>query len=326
MRIALANFTRRAGTLLASAALVFAAVFVFSSGAAAAVSVRTQQKKAAASAAVAAKTAAPVQSKAVAAKPAASPAKGMSTGITVHGHWVIVVKNPDGKVTARREFENTVQPLGETYLASLLAGNNSPGGLSILLNGAGFSPNVNGNAGSVNVTTLGFAEAGPCLPFTNSYNIASGGLSSGTACLITAGVDATGSSTLLGVVCSEIPSPSPCSTNLTTTAPALAIINLYAGLPANSGSTQLVLSGSVLATSSRTGEYVTDVETVFSACTLGTTPGECVSESNSAASQNAEALGLFTQRPLNGAAGTATAPVPWSPGQTIAVTVTISFQ
>lgn len=104
MRIALANFTRRAGMVLACAA------FVFSSGAAAA-SVGTR-KKAAASALG--------QTKSVAAKPAAqlaaakkpvdiaSPAKGMNTGIKVHGHWVIDVKNPDGSLARHVEFENSL--------------------------------------------------------------------------------------------------------------------------------------------------------------------------------------------------------------------------
>lgn len=110
MRSALTNFTRqacrgrRAGMVLACAAFVLTAVFVFSSGAAAAVSV---QKKAAASAAVAAKTAAPVQAKAIAVKPAESAAKGMNTGIKVHGHWTIEVRNPDGKVVSHTEFENS---------------------------------------------------------------------------------------------------------------------------------------------------------------------------------------------------------------------------
>ena len=124
MRIALTNFTRRAcrgrraGMLLASAALVFAAVFVFSSGAAAA----SVQKKAAASAPVAARTAA--ARLAAAKKPGgvASAAKGLNTGITVHGHWVINVLTPDGKLVSHTEFENSLQspPGGPAILAAVL--------------------------------------------------------------------------------------------------------------------------------------------------------------------------------------------------------------
>jgi len=116
MRIALANFTRRAGVLLASAALVFAAVFVFSSGATAA----SVQKKPAASVAVAAKTAAPVAQLPAVKKPLgmASAAKGLNTGIKVHGHWTLVVKNADGSVAKHVEFENTLQTDGGTDLIS----------------------------------------------------------------------------------------------------------------------------------------------------------------------------------------------------------------
>jgi len=132
MKIALANFTRRAGTLLASATFVFMTVFVFSSGAAAA----SVQKKAATSAAVAAKTAAPVQAKTVAARPAESAAKGMNTGITVHGHWVINVLTPGGKLVSHTEFENNLQGGGIDALAGLLGQNATVGPWGITLVGS----------------------------------------------------------------------------------------------------------------------------------------------------------------------------------------------
>src|SRR5579863_1810990 len=89
----------------------------------------------AAPAATPAKAAPPAQ----VAQPAAAAERkpgGNHEGITVHGHWVIEVKNPDGAVTARREFENSIQPYGMVFLAGVMAGNNASGGLSILLNGA----------------------------------------------------------------------------------------------------------------------------------------------------------------------------------------------
>ena len=61
--------------------------------------------------------------------------KGLNTGITVHGHWVIDVKNPDGKVASHHEFENSLitNPSQELYnyyggagnqaLINLLGGN-----------------------------------------------------------------------------------------------------------------------------------------------------------------------------------------------------------
>ena len=34
--------------------------------------------------------------------------KGLNIGIKVHGHWVIEVKDPDGRVATHREFENSL--------------------------------------------------------------------------------------------------------------------------------------------------------------------------------------------------------------------------
>jgi hypothetical protein len=76
----------------------------------------------------------------VAAHPAAKPAgeeqeesqkpgKPGGEGIKVHGHWVMEVKNPDGTVAERREFNNSLVTLdgdsisGDQLLAGLLSGN-----------------------------------------------------------------------------------------------------------------------------------------------------------------------------------------------------------
>jgi len=266
-----------------------------------------------------------------AARPAASPSpvaavgqaapKGPHEGITVHGHWVIEVRNPDGTVTARREFENAIQPLGESYLASLLAGNTSPGGLSIMLNGAGFSPS---GYGSTIFLGFGTTEVGPCLPF-NALTLITDGPAGGTACLITGGASLTGYTSLLGYYCLQA-TPSSCSTNLTASAPSTTSFDFGAPPP----SAQITLNGSVPVTSTNTGQQITDVETVFTTCDIGTTPSNCVNDYNIQSSTlgrpAASSFGLLTLKNLNGPTGSATAPVSWSPGQTIAVTVTISFQ
>jgi hypothetical protein len=59
------------------------------------------------------------------AKPAASAAGGNHEGIKVSGHWVIEVKNPDGKVVTHREFENNLVTggQGDAILSNLLTGN-----------------------------------------------------------------------------------------------------------------------------------------------------------------------------------------------------------
>jgi len=171
MRIALANFTRRAGMLLASAAFVLTAVFVFSSGAAAAVSVRTQQKKAAPSAPVAAKTAVPAQAKTVAAKPAQSAAKGMNTGIKVHGHWVINVLTPGGKLVSHTEFENSLQSGGMSLLARILGQQQVMGQWKISLAGTGPCTSL---YPIVNSGTCLISQGGANVTFCNSLGCRSG--------------------------------------------------------------------------------------------------------------------------------------------------------
>lgn len=94
---------------LASLALVCA-------GAAWPQSQTAQPESIAASSAAAATSALPASqspSAASAPKPALAPhapaklsaARGQHEGIQVHGHWTIVVRNPDGKVVSRTEFE-----------------------------------------------------------------------------------------------------------------------------------------------------------------------------------------------------------------------------
>ena len=65
--------------------------------------------------------------------PAAAPApsSGVNTGVKVHGHWIIEVRNPDGSLVTRREFENEIQVSGVATLASLLARTATPGAWAI---------------------------------------------------------------------------------------------------------------------------------------------------------------------------------------------------
>jgi hypothetical protein len=54
-------------------------------------------------------------------------------GIGVHGHWVIDVRNSDGKLVTHREFENSLTKSGADLLVGLLNGNFTPGDWMILL-------------------------------------------------------------------------------------------------------------------------------------------------------------------------------------------------
>lgn len=49
----------------------------------------------------------------------ARPSGGPQEGIRVHGHWTIEIRNPDGTVVTRREFENAL--IGGPTLANILA-------------------------------------------------------------------------------------------------------------------------------------------------------------------------------------------------------------
>jgi hypothetical protein len=46
---------------------------------------------------------------------------GSHEGIKVHGHWTIEVRNPDGSVVTRREFENSLVSTGSPALVALLS-------------------------------------------------------------------------------------------------------------------------------------------------------------------------------------------------------------
>jgi hypothetical protein len=95
----------------------------------------------------------------------AKPSGGPHEGIKVHGHWVIEVRNPDGTLAARREFENALVQGADKLLAELLNGDISPGHWMVLI-GSGTLCNPNGagcaigeagigrNANSLNLTAI----------------------------------------------------------------------------------------------------------------------------------------------------------------------------
>jgi hypothetical protein len=109
---------------------------------------------------------------AVAASPAANAAaaasKPESEGIKIHGHWVLEVKNPDGKLVERREFNNALvtggsQLSGDQVLAALLSGNAAPGGMAIAFisgptttTGLDVSSFCNGSGAPAGINCFGF--------------------------------------------------------------------------------------------------------------------------------------------------------------------------
>ena len=54
-------------------------------------------------------------------------AQGAAQGIKVHGHWVIEVRNADGSLHIRREFDNALLASGKQTLAEVLIGQRAMG-------------------------------------------------------------------------------------------------------------------------------------------------------------------------------------------------------
>src|SRR5215467_14514118 len=48
---------------------------------------------------------------------------GPQGGIKVHGHWVIVIRDADGGIASRHEFENGLTSSGRSFLYGCLVGN-----------------------------------------------------------------------------------------------------------------------------------------------------------------------------------------------------------
>jgi len=85
------------------------------------------------------------------AQPARAP-EGSGDGIQVHGHWTIVVRDPDGTIADVREIENALDPNGAIALAYWLGRSNYVGYWSIHVyeaaaNGVAVGPCVSSSGG-----------------------------------------------------------------------------------------------------------------------------------------------------------------------------------
>ena len=240
-------------------------------------------------------------------------------GIRVHGHWVIEVRNPDGAITARREFENSLQSTGASALASFLVGREVPGAWSVYLNGQGLAG--------------GTAEAGPCVPFSGVITtngkvgpVGTTGPASGTACVLTVAPNPQGDGSDWTSACEQA---APVNTGLGTQAPPCSMNLTVSGPPLSSS---ITLAGNVTATSAGAGT-ITDVETSLSLCvgsnSLLSSPGNCATLFNNTGGTTSNLVfggdRVFTSRLLDGLNGDPAA-VPYTPGQVINVVVTLSFQ
>ena len=104
--------------------------------------------------------------------PQALGAQGPAQGINVHGHWVIEVRNADGTVQVRREFENALLPTGKTTLINLFTGGAPMGLWAITVTG-----NPGPCSGQCNITEPNFSGFGGANTFKNLTKTANLGAS-----------------------------------------------------------------------------------------------------------------------------------------------------
>jgi len=152
---------------------------------------------------------------AVAQSPSAEPRppKGQHESITIHGHWIIDVKNPDGRLVRHVEFENSLVPnSGPAVLSSLLGGNNSSGqSWAIVLVGSP-QPCVNaGQPSPCSIGPVGYCTSCGSAAF-NTLSIVSGGTTFTLNGSITAGENGQISTVLTeDALCPASVAPTSCS-------------------------------------------------------------------------------------------------------------------
>lgn len=210
----------------------------------------------------------PAQQAAQTTAPAAPAPKGTHEGIKIHGHWTIEVRNPDGTLAARREFENSINAYsGAQLVSAALTGGITMGGWQVALN--------NG------VNFLEINTAGAVATYCQSLVINGG-------------------------------TTTTCSDTLTVTGPTLT------GNAFNSTQT-ITFSGTAPVPQGFPSEIL-EVNTINYPCAATVSIADCLSTQ-----ANVAILGVgLTARQLDGLNGDPAA-LPVGAGQTVAVTVVISF-
>jgi hypothetical protein len=82
---------------------------------------------------------------ALAQQPAAA-VSGPQQGIKLHGHWVIEIRNPDGTLSSRHEFDNSLTATGKSMMAALFGKYTLVGWSIYLKAGQGSNPCTEPNA------------------------------------------------------------------------------------------------------------------------------------------------------------------------------------
>jgi hypothetical protein len=225
--------------------------------------------------------------------------RGQAEGLKVHGHWIIEIHNPDGKVVTRSEFENSISVGGSALLLDLLARKITGGAWSIQLGQSG--------SGLCDNPTLGAGFTTDCFVAENATSVVSG-CSPSLACFPNLTLQ-TSAGTLQ---------------NLTGTSPPT--LTLSGTATAGSAATSVMTVSTNLTTCPTTNLPSTCAVTANSALPPDEGGGFFGGEAGKYGTTN-----RFTSAPLSTAAncGTTGQPpcaVPVAPGQIILATVVISFQ
>jgi hypothetical protein len=86
---------------------------------------------------------------------------GMQEGVTVHGDWVIDVRNPDGTLAHRHAFKNAL--VGGSMLAAILSRGAVPGQWQVLLRGDACADDNKCVVNETTGLTVGLSASGAAL-------------------------------------------------------------------------------------------------------------------------------------------------------------------
>jgi hypothetical protein len=238
--------------------------------------------------------------------------KAENEGITVHGHWNIDIRNPDGNLVKHVEFENSIDPgfsLPEVTNGTSSSPISIPGGAELLnaaLNGqAAPDPTAWGImlVGPAGLTNLSNTTNAPCIS-TLTNNLSSATTTGPIdACVLLPGAGTNNFGGFAGIV------PENCGVSIPS---GVSCNTVSAPVGTNPNLTGLQISGSIVAT--QTGQIGTVATLNFHLCG-NLQPGTLFCPSST----------LFGFASLTSSSNFPNSPINVTAGQTVAVSVAISF-
>jgi len=247
--------------------------------------------------------------------------KGQHEGVTVHGHWIIEVKKPNGELVKHVEFENSLDPGFNLPAQGVTAPSGSisvPGGAAVLNAMLAGQPAPSSNGwgimlvGPAGLANLSSTTNAPCTVALNSYGYAPPLVIPplGACILFPPAPNVTADNLSALVVLNQCttnpPGPPGISCNVATVP-----IGTYPNL------TGFQISGSV--TASQTGQIGTVATVNFGPCGNPISIPNCEIQ-RSEGSSSPYMVSFTSSSNFPGA------PIQVTSGQTVAVTVSISFQ